>query len=155
MKRATDVKPLLQPDASGLCGQTCVAMAAGVTIDEAFNAVGVSGIGQRGTEPSDLVRGLRRLGVRVGEPRPFPQVRLPRCGIAAINDNKTSWGHWVFLKNGLVYDPGFGYPLPVRVYEMLAIEMAFSRRYERSRDASKRVKACWGTFVPVYSRRKP
>jgi hypothetical protein len=149
------LKPLLQPDQTGMCGQTCVAMAAGVSIEEASSAIGMSVLGSHGTEASDLARGLRKLGMAVGEAGPFPKThRVPRFAIVAIDDNKTSWGHWVLLHEGFVYDPGIGWPLPVHVYEEFIVRGAYSRRYRRARDAGKRVKAKWGTYLPIYGWRK-
>jgi hypothetical protein len=150
------VKPLLQPDSSGMCGQAVVAMAANVTLDEATAAVGVSTLREAGTDVEDLVRGLRKLGMKVGKCSSFYRrkgklTRLPEFAVMSVVDNKTMWGHWVLLLNGVVHDPGIGYPLPIQVYESMVIERAFSRRYRRTQDAGKRVRAYWGDVIPILS----
>jgi hypothetical protein len=151
-----DIVPLFQPDQTGLCGQTVVAMAAGISIDEAVVAVGVSSImDEGGTYATDLIRGLRKLGVKVGVTRTYPRrpsrrkLRiLPKRAILSIADG-TRWGHWVLYWDGFVYDPGIGWPIPIRVYETSIVERAYSRCYDRPQDAAKQVIAYWNEVIPI------
>lgn len=136
-----------------MCGQTCAAIAAGVDLNEATVAVGVTTLRGPGTDTSELTRGLRRLGIKVGDPYPFKN-RFPKFAIVAIDDNKTQWGHWVVIHEGFVYDPGIGYPLPLYVYEDIVIYRAYSRRYLKSKDAHKRVRAKWTTVIPIYGKKR-
>lgn len=154
--KVPNIRPMLQPDGTGLCGQVCVAMVANVSLAEAVTACGTRTLRSSsvGTTTQEVMRGLRKLKVRFGEYRPFPERKLPNFAIAEVCDNKTQWGHWVVLKEGFVYDPGIGWPIPVHVYEDSIIERAYSRRYKRTRDAGKRVKGKWGTHIPIYGRSK-
>jgi hypothetical protein len=153
------LKHVLQPGDTGICGQACVAIIAGVSLHEAVVACGVSTTQESdtgGTMVADLARGLRKLGVQVGKPRRFPKpVRgrafmLPRFALAGIADGKTSWGHWVVIApDGFIYDPGIDVPLPWHIYEDFVIERAYSRRYKRAQDAGKRLKAKWDDYIPI------
>lgn len=106
---------MLQPDGSSLCGQTCVAMAAGVSLDRAVEAVGHSKF--RGTSTAEIVRGLRALGVPCAEKlKRMARVKpvLPKRGIVAIHrPNGTKrperW-HWMLTWDGTVFDPGGRWP---------------------------------------------
>lgn len=106
---------LVQPEGSALCGQACVAMAAGVSLDRAIEAVGHGS--PRGTCTSEVVRALRALGVpcadrlrRVGRVKPV----LPKRGVLAIhrpagNKRSVHW-HWMLTWDGEIYDPGGRWP---------------------------------------------
>lgn len=151
-----DTEMVYQPDESGMCGQAVVAMAAGVSLDAATNAVGVSVMRTVGTHYTDLVRGLRRLGVKVGRYvdytyRKKALVRVPNFAILSIVDG-SAWGHWVLVKDGVVYDPGIGWPLPFWVYETMVVERAYSRRFRAKGHKHKNVRAYWGEVIPIVSR---
>lgn len=153
-----DLVPLFQPDKTGLCGQTCIAMVAGVTIDEAVQVVRVTSVGDPGTSTEQVIAGLKNFGFRLGKVKSYIKKKkklevLPEFAIMSVVDNRTEWGHWVVLKDGFVYDPGIGWPLPVRIYENMLIERAFSRRFSRTRDKHKNVKAYWGEVIPLLGRK--
>lgn len=100
---------MLQPENSNLCGQTCVAMAAGVSLDRAIEAIGHKSIS--GTNTRDLVRGLRALGLPcadrcrvLGRLKPV----LPRRGMLVVGTKK--YGHWMLTWDGVIYDPGGMWP---------------------------------------------
>jgi hypothetical protein len=150
----TTLTMVFQPDSTGMCGEACVAMAAGVTLDEAVRAVGSSVLRQPGTDDRDLIRGLRKLGVKLGpytnyEDRKSRIVQMPDFAIMSVVDDKTKWGHWVVVKDGVVYDPGIGWPMPTWVYESIVIERAFSRRFMTKGHKHKSVKAYWGEVIPI------
>lgn len=103
------------------CGQTCVAMAAGVTFDEAAEAVGH----RRSTTYRDLQRGLAKLKVWCTSREAYdPSKKLPEMAILRLRsyDNKRWGGHWVLLAGGYVYDPlGDGSSL----YEYYVMHLSF------------------------------
>lgn len=108
------MKLILQPDGSSLCGQCCVAMAAGVSLKRAIEAVGH----ERGTYTCDVVRALWALGVqcddrctRISRKRP----NLPKRGLVAIHRPKEDGKrrerfHWMLTWDGRMYDPGGAWP---------------------------------------------
>jgi len=156
------VKPLLQPDETGMCGQTCVAMAAGVSLAEASAACGVSVLRVAGTDADDLTRGLRALGLKVGKyvnylNRKTRLKHLPKFAILSITDTASRWGHWVLLKDGYVFDPAFGWPMPVHVYELAIIEGTYSRKFRGPGHQRRNVKARWEEVIPIlsYPKEKP
>lgn len=109
------IRALLQPPDSSLCGQTCVAMAAGVSLAEAIKAVGHDKT--RGTTTAEVVRGLRALGLScANRAKPVGRVRqvLPTRGLVAIHrpegtKKPTRW-HWLLTWDGRMYDPAGRWP---------------------------------------------
>jgi hypothetical protein len=100
------IKWLQQPEGSSLCGQTCVAMIAGITLEESIAAFG----GKRsGTRTKDLVAALRKLGIDCGDP-PLARIKYQcypdTCIVKLHFDNKTHT-HWTLWHNGRYYDPDF------------------------------------------------
>lgn len=106
-----------QPEGSALCGQACVAMVAGVSLERAIGVVGH----QRGTHTRDIVRGLRCLKVvssgklrRISRARPV----IPNRAIVAIvyyamrpdGTRGQRYAHWLLSWDGVIYDPGEAWP---------------------------------------------
>lgn len=109
-----------QPPGSGSCGQACVAMAAGVTIEEAVRVIGKDG----DTGAGDLVRGLRALGVTCKRLPVYSRLRLDQyaiLGIVYLDNDRT--GHWMLLWDGTIYDPAVKVqsPHPWRIEEIVRI----------------------------------
>lgn len=101
------MEPIRQPEGSEICGQCCVAMAAGVGVKRAIDAVGKDGA----TRTRDIIRGLRALGLncadrmrRTAQNRALP----PRCIVHICWRRR--YGHWMLYWDGHVYDPGGAYP---------------------------------------------
>lgn len=98
------IKWMQQPEGSSLCGQTCVAMIAGVTLEESIEAFG----GKRGgTRTKDLVAALRKLGIECGDP---PLIRIngqcyPDTCIVKLHFNDRKNTHWTVWHEGRFYDP--------------------------------------------------
>lgn len=97
------INHIFQPVDSNLCGQTCVAMVCGITIDDAIGAVGHT----HGTTGPDLHRALNKYGInsspkiiRKGKHRPLPQ----RC-IAKMRAKGIRESHWILVWDGNYYDP--------------------------------------------------
>ena len=99
------MKHMFQPLGSSLCGQTCVAMIAGVSIEESIAAFGGT---RGGTRTRQLVDALHKLGIRCGEP---PLIRIDgdcfisdTC-IVKLHFEWTKRTHWVVWHEGRYYDP--------------------------------------------------
>lgn len=124
------MRPLRQPTPT-TCGQACVAMLAGVSVEAAMRATGKRG----STRTTDVVRGLQTLGLRCGGRLvPAPRVRglvptaLVRCSLLG----RSGW-HWVVWHHGRFYDPMWGTVEdaedfasrlgPWRITSMLPVEM--------------------------------
>lgn len=116
---------LVQPEYSYLCGQTCVAMVAGMTIEQSVLLFGHS----KGTRTNELVCILQWLGYNcdtrlrvVGS----KAQQIPERSILNIDfyvaGRKTPFGHWALFWDGVFYDPaglGTKYPLNARVTSAL------------------------------------
>jgi hypothetical protein len=102
-----------QPAGSLLCGQTCVAIAAGVTLDDAIKTVGHDHATRRG----ELVRAFKKFGIEAkgtrlqllkrtngrGDPLKAPE----HCLLHVLFHKKGEpfHGHWVLRWNGVIHDP--------------------------------------------------
>jgi hypothetical protein len=120
---------LHQSRGSDICGQACLAMIAGCGIDEAIAAVGHD----RDTDPGDLYRGMRALGVR------YRRIRPMRWGSRPVDhalldiwlgpgDND---GHWVVWWGGRVYDPDPDVAWPFGYEGLHGVRYIEVRRMER------------------------
>jgi hypothetical protein len=99
----THIHQIYQPKGSRLCGQTCLAMLAGTSIQAVIAAVGKRG----STNVTDLARGLRQLGfdsasalTLVQEDQTWPDIYIAQVKYP----KKRNW-HWVLFANGALYDP--------------------------------------------------
>jgi hypothetical protein len=101
------VKWMQQPEGSSLCGQTCVAMIAGVTLEQSIVAFG----GKCGaTRTKEVVAALRKLGIDCGNPpltrikgQCYPHTCIVKLHINHIDCLKSI--HWVVWHEGKYYDP--------------------------------------------------
>ncbi len=152
------MRALLQPADTGMCAQVCAAMVANVSLEKAHAAFGNTTLYEEGSHPDDIVRGLAALGVKVGptiagyvrkKGKRIPTRHIPKFAIAYICDNRSDWSHAVVIKDGFVYDPAFGWPIPLWVYEQAIIEGLYSRRFKEKRDIRKNVYAYWESFTPI------
>lgn len=100
-----------QPEGSSLCGQCCVAMAAGVSLDRACQAVGH----RNATTTKNIILALAQLGIpcasrmkRVSRNRPT----LPARCLVAIHGPayKPRRWHWLLQWDGKMLDPGGCWP---------------------------------------------
>lgn len=95
------------------CGQTCVAMLAGVDQFGAMHAVG----NDHGTSPKALQQSLENFGFVV-ERRRFSQKELDEgkgIGLLRSKNNKL-YGHAVVYREGRIEDPALGVPVNVEAY---------------------------------------
>lgn len=105
--KETKVKELtmvFQPTGSKLCGQACVAMILGITLEQSIIQIGKRGC----TNTKDLVKIINR-----HQPTKFRLTKvskhqpIPTTGLLKVKwDIKGS--HWVLTDNGFVYDPIIG-----------------------------------------------
>jgi hypothetical protein len=94
-----------QPEGSSLCGQTCVAMIAGITLEESIEVFGK----RSATRTKDLVAALRKLGIDCGDP-PLTRIKgtmLTRTCIVKLHFDYQTHTHWTLWHNGQFYDPDF------------------------------------------------
>ena len=103
-----------QPEGGSLCGQACVAMAAGVTLAAAIRAVGHRL--SRGTYTCELVAAFGVLGVscatRLKRARHVAGIPVlpPRAVIAIRRDGNRQRWHWILCWDGLIMDPAGLWP---------------------------------------------
>jgi hypothetical protein len=104
---------IIAPEGSNCCGQACIAMAAGVSLDRAFEATGKRG----GTHTKHVVAALHVLGVktdararRMSKTKPV----LPQRCLVSICTKKVKGeyklGHWMLHWDGKMYDPRGTWP---------------------------------------------
>lgn len=86
------------------CGQACVAMLAGVTVEEVVAVMNNGG----GTGKKDIERALNHYGIRQAKTmtKADNTTVLPRVCILKVLLPK--YGHWVLYYDGKYYDPEFG-----------------------------------------------
>jgi len=117
---------ILQPDGSALCGQCCIAMAAGVSLRTVVNVCGESPEGM-GTD--EVRRGLLHFGIPTARRmHPVKDRGLGRMNTGrAILHTKQSGakcGHWSLLWDGAILDPGGPYTalyFPTQIVSYLRI----------------------------------
>ena len=106
-------KLILQPEGSSLCGQCCVAMAAGISLRRAIEVMGHDGE----TQTSDVVVALRLLGLgcaprlrRIARAKPV----IPARAIVVIHrpsgESRSERAHWMYHYRGKILDPGGRWP---------------------------------------------
>lgn len=109
------MKLITQPEGSSLCGQCCIAMAAGVSLKRATDAIGHNG----GTRTSEVVKALRKLGIDCADRMVRPSRKrpnIPQRAFLAIHrlpnedeKRKAKW-HWLLQWDGKIYDPSEQWP---------------------------------------------
>lgn len=95
-----------QPILSNLCGQCCVAMATGISLQDSIDEFGSKGA----TRTKQLVAVLRRRGVKCDDRlRLIGQNRtLPANCIIKMKFVGRAMGHWILKLGDLYLDPAFG-----------------------------------------------
>lgn len=101
-----DRQHVMQPPCSVLCGQTCIAIIAQVSLDEAIAAVGH----ERAASAADLCDALWKLGYATSELISYranvwlPELALIKAYVMPPPGHKT-WVHWIAWCEGKTYDP--------------------------------------------------
>lgn len=105
------------------CGQTCVAMLAGISQYGAVFAVG----NDHGTSPSSLHKSLEKFGFIVERKRFSEKEMETGKGIALLRSTiNPDYGHAVVYREGNVEDPALG--IPIRVDSFIRTMDASNRR---------------------------
>ena len=109
-----------------LCGQSCVAMLADVSVDAVIAIIGTD----KGTNKQDLKKALNYYGIRYSPKStaydaniPLPNLCIIRMMVTKSNGSK--YGHWGIYYNGIYYDPEFGElkecPSEARIFQVWEI----------------------------------
>lgn len=87
-----------------LCGQACVAMLAGVTVEEVVSVMK----NDRGTGKKDIEKALKHYGISQAKTmtRADNNSVLPKVCILKVL--LPQYGHWILYYDGKYYDPEFG-----------------------------------------------
>ena len=104
-----------QPHGSRLCGQTCVAMLAKVSLKRSIKAFDGR---MRGTRAKHVLAALARLGVEIKGKRLIPVTggRMPQRCLQCVafvhyrgaGEGRKTFRHWRILWDGHIYDPVWG-----------------------------------------------
>jgi hypothetical protein len=107
------ITPVFQPKGSNMCGQACVAMAAGVSLSTVATIMG-----KGPTTGKDLHHALKRFKIDSSEKvvRIGPNSRiwkstqsryfdLPARCIAKCRSGNCTFSHWILIWDGKTYDP--------------------------------------------------
>lgn len=118
------LRHVTQPPDSHLCGQACVSMATG---SDLVTVVAV--LGKGATSEHDLRSGLMTLGHVLGDFVAHRTARVPIAdlpvlpkldiAIARLRRPNGLGYHWILIHDGLVFDPLFAEPKPIREYEAI------------------------------------
>lgn len=94
------------------CGQTCVAMIAGVSQWDAMHAVG----NDHGTQPKALQEALFKFGFIV-EREKLKVTAPPALAIGLVRSKiDKTYGHAVVIRDGVVTDPAWSSPVEFHLY---------------------------------------
>lgn len=130
-----------QPQPSSCCGQSCVAMIAGISLDDSIKIFGTKG----GTYAKNVISALRELDILCGD----KLIRISKskkksdfCIVLVHASGDDKYLHWVVYANGIYHDPALGQGTDVNgaYYNPLTNEWweYDIERYETS-------------FIPIYS----
>ena len=108
VRKITDISYIKEPTGY-LCGQSCIAMLAGVTVDEIIDVIKTN----KGTSKQDLKKALNYYGIQYAptSTRFDENIALPDLCVLRMMVNKSNgeeYGHWGLYYNGIYYDPEFG-----------------------------------------------
>lgn len=98
-----DIHYIKQPTVY-LCGQACVAMLAGVTVEDVVAVMN----NDKGTGKKDIARALEHYGVRQARTMTKADNATPLPRVCILKVLMPGYGHWVLYADGTYYDPEFG-----------------------------------------------
>lgn len=103
------MKIVMQPEGSSLCGQSCVAMIAGVSLEDSIAAFGKRG----GTRTKEVAKALSVFGIKSKDCLTrITKTNVPseKCIVHVVwrNSQGKPRGHWIVRYQGQYYDPGNG-----------------------------------------------
>lgn len=106
IRKVDHIDVIIQPH-DGLCSQTCIAMLAGITLDEAINVMHCS---EWQATIAKMIDTLNYFGFEHSEEIIYtcgePDVTLPKCAI--ILEKMGRFSHYLLTFDGKFYDPNLG-----------------------------------------------
>lgn len=106
IRKIDSIDILIQPH-DGLCGQSCVAMLAGITLDETINIMHCN---EWQATILKIINALNYFGIEHSEELVYTMgrtdVKLPKC--AVILETMGRFSHYLVTLDGKFYDPNLG-----------------------------------------------
>ncbi len=106
IRKIDSMDVVLQPH-DGLCGQSCVAMLAGITLDETIN---IMHCGEWQATMNRIINALNYFGIDHSEEIIYtggkPDITLPKCAI--IMEKMGRYSHYLVYFDGCGYDSNYG-----------------------------------------------
>jgi len=95
-----------QPHPSNCCGQACVAMLAGISLEESISVFGKRG----GTSTKDVVFALRKLNIPCDDKltRINKHPKSDICIVVFRSKSDKRFSHWTVFNKGFYYNPAMG-----------------------------------------------
>lgn len=87
-----------------LCGQTCVAMLAGVAVEEVVSVMN----NDKGTGKKDIEKALNYYGIRQARTMTKADNKSVLPKVCILKVILPRYGHWILYYDGKYYDPEFG-----------------------------------------------
>jgi len=120
VRRIDGITYIKEPTGS-LCGQSCVAMLACVTVDEVIGVIGTDG----GTNKQHLKKALDYYGIHYAPKSAKYDPDIPLPNLCVIRMILPGYGHWGIYYKGKYYDPEFGIldecPAQARIFQVWEI----------------------------------
>ena len=98
-----EIKYIQQPT-EYLCGQACVAMIAGVSVDDVIRVMN----NDQATGKKDIERALDHYGIRQAKTMAKADNNTPLPPVCILKVLLPGYSHWVLFYHGKYYDPEFG-----------------------------------------------
>ena len=98
-----EIQYIRQPN-QYLCGQACVAMIAGVSVDEVIRVMN----NDKATGKKDIEKALEHYGIRQAKTMTKADNSTPLPPVCILKVLLPGYGHWVLYVRGKYYDPEFG-----------------------------------------------
>ena len=87
-----------------LCGQACVAMIAGMSVEDVIRVMN----NDQATGKKDIERALAHYGIRQAKTMTKADNRTPLPPVCILKVLLPRYSHWVLYAHGKYYDPEFG-----------------------------------------------
>lgn len=98
-----EIKYIKQPN-EYLCGQTCVAMIAGVSVEDVVKVMQ----NEKGTGKKDIEKALEHYGIPQAKTMTKADHSTPLPPVCILKVLLPKYSHWVLYYHGKYYDPEFG-----------------------------------------------
>ena len=94
----------IQQPTEYLCGQACVAMIAGVSVEDVIRVMNNDG----STGKKDIERALACYGIQQAKTMTKADNRTPLPPVCILKVLLPGYSHWILYYHGKYYDPEFG-----------------------------------------------